>query len=126
MKSVAGSGKSYLIGCTAGLLGDACFFLAPTGVSSLKIGRQTIHSAFKFPYCGSLEGVTNPDGENYESVPSDIPWYFLRTVVNVTVDSVLSSLREVRPSQPSNVQCTEVFSSIGEGGAPSILQNALT
>ena len=72
VKGVAGSGKSYLIGCMADLLGDACLLLAPTGVSALNIGGQTIHSAFKFPYCGSLEAVTNPGSEDYEPVPSDI------------------------------------------------------
>jgi len=45
----AGTGKSTFIKSIVDVFGDSTMLLAPTGLSSINIGGQTIHSAFKMP-----------------------------------------------------------------------------
>ena len=45
----AGTGKSTLLRSLKGLLADEMVVLAPTGLSAINVGGQTIHSFFGFP-----------------------------------------------------------------------------
>ena len=65
VSGMAGTGKSYLIGCFRALLGDACYVAAPTGVAAFNVGGQTMYSLLRFPLnfsdCNELKGPTLQD-----------------------------------------------------------------
>ena len=57
VSGTAGTGKSFLIKCLQGLLGDLLMVTAPTGAAAYNVHGHTLHSVLSIPVRGDFKDL---------------------------------------------------------------------